>query len=117
MERDREAAAGLKSVLSLFGATNAQVVEMDVLRFLSGAPRAYDLVFLDPPFDVDVIRPVAAALETSGWLAPTARIYVEAAASVVLEGLPASWQEIRSGRAGEVGYHLFARSTTGAVEE
>ena len=43
----------------------------------------------------------------SGWLAPASRIYVERARREALPALPAAWQELRSGRAGEVGYHLF----------
>ena len=42
-----------------------------------------------------------------GWLAPASRIYVERARREALPALPAAWQELRSGRAGEVGYHLF----------
>ena len=43
----------------------------------------------------------------AGWLAAGARIYVECARREALPLLPASWQELRSGRAGEVGYYLF----------
>lgn len=39
----------------------AQVVDQDVRAFLAGPPRAYDLVVLDPPYEVDV-DPVLAAL-------------------------------------------------------
>ena len=38
-----------------------------------------------------------------------ARIYVEQHADDELQqGLPASWRELRTGKAGEVRYHLFA---------
>jgi 16S rRNA (guanine966-N2)-methyltransferase len=39
----------------------AQVVEQDVERFLAGPPQAYDVVLLDPPYELDV-DPVLAAL-------------------------------------------------------
>jgi 16S rRNA (guanine966-N2)-methyltransferase len=39
----------------------ADVVEQDVAAFLAGPPRAYDLVVLDPPYELDV-DPVLAAL-------------------------------------------------------
>ena len=54
------------------------------------------------PGTSDYARQLAA-----GWLAPGARIYVERARREALPALPAAWQELRSGRAGEVGYHLF----------
>jgi 16S rRNA G966 N2-methylase RsmD len=43
-----------------------------------------------------------------GALAPDARIYVEQHADDELQALPASWRELRTGKAGEVRYHLFA---------
>ncbi len=39
-----------------------------------------------------------------------ALIYVECAAAEQLPPLPASWQALKAKRAGEVGYHLYARS-------
>jgi 16S rRNA (guanine966-N2)-methyltransferase len=39
----------------------AEVVAQDVAAFLAGPPRAYDLVVLDPPYELDV-DPVLAAL-------------------------------------------------------
>ena len=50
----------------------------------------------------------AAAAALTGKLAPEARIYVERRARDALPAMPAGWRELRAGRAGEVGYHLFA---------
>ncbi len=64
------------------------------------------MVFLDPPYDSGVLVR-SAALLTQGWLAPGARIYVEHARREPVQGLPEGWQLLRSGTAGEVGYHLY----------
>ncbi len=45
------------------------------------------------------------ALESGGWLAADARVYIEAETSLELD-LPESWELYRSKRAGQVGYHL-----------
>jgi 16S rRNA (guanine966-N2)-methyltransferase len=66
----------------------------------------FDIVFLDPPYDSDLLAAAAAALV--GKLTPDARIYVERRARDPLPALPSGWNELRAGRAGEVGYHLFA---------
>jgi 16S rRNA (guanine966-N2)-methyltransferase len=66
----------------------------------------FDIVFLDPPYDSDLLATSAAALV--GRLAPDARIYLERRAREPLPPLPDHWRELRAGRAGEVGYHLFA---------
>jgi len=88
-------------------ATAASVLCADALRFLATSrPRAFDLVFLDPPYGGELLPAAASALQ-KGWLRPQARIYVEHARREALPPLPESWHELRAGRAGEVGYHLF----------
>jgi 16S rRNA (guanine966-N2)-methyltransferase len=47
---------------------------------LGPARRAYDLLFLDPPYRSGLATPALAALASGGWLAPEARIIVELAA-------------------------------------
>jgi 16S rRNA (guanine966-N2)-methyltransferase len=66
----------------------------------------FDIVFVDPPYDSELLAAAAAAL--SRRIAPDARIYLESRAREPLPALPSSWKELRAGRAGEVGYHLFS---------
>jgi len=113
VERDEVAARGLEAVLASLGARDADLVRADALRFLKGTARPFDLVFLDPPFDSELLAQSAAALEAGGWLAAGARVYLELPASMPLPGLPPAWRLVKSGRAGDVGYHL-AISSRGA---
>lgn len=94
-----------------------RVDRADACAWLRGKPQPFDIVFLDPPFAAGLLSPAAALLEQKGWLAPDALIYVESAAREPLPALPPQWQERKAGRAGEVGYHLFARTAGGAVPE
>ena len=55
-------------------ALQADVVAQPVERFLAGPPAPYDLVVLDPPYELDV-DPVLAALPP--WLAEDAVVVVE----------------------------------------
>jgi 16S rRNA (guanine966-N2)-methyltransferase len=72
------------------------------------AGRGFDLVFLDPPYASGELPAAAAALARSG-LAPEARIFLEQHADNELQHeLPAAWRELRTGKAGEVRYHLYA---------
>jgi 16S rRNA (guanine966-N2)-methyltransferase len=50
VERDQRAAAAIRRNLELVGA-DGLVVREDVLRFLGSGTGAYDLVFVDPPYD------------------------------------------------------------------
>jgi 16S rRNA (guanine966-N2)-methyltransferase len=111
VERDRLAAAAIRRCAEEWGEVSANVVCADALAWLKQetpdkAP--FDIVFLDPPYDSPLLVSAASALARSGKLAPDARVYVERRARDPLPALPDTWKELRAGRAGEVGYHLFA---------
>jgi 16S rRNA (guanine966-N2)-methyltransferase len=108
IEKDRRAAAAIDAIASEWQETNARVVCESAIAWLA-APTAdppFDIVFLDPPYDSELLAAAAAALV--GRLAPDARVYVERRARDPLPALPSGWNELRAGRAGEVGYHLFS---------
>jgi 16S rRNA (guanine966-N2)-methyltransferase len=113
VERDGAAARELRARLSEWGASGAEVEHRDALGFLAdtaGARNAFDIVFLDPPFDSDFLTSAAERLETGSWLAPGALIYVECAARAGLPPLPSTWTTTKAKQAGEVGYHLLTRA-------
>jgi 16S rRNA (guanine966-N2)-methyltransferase len=114
VERDVAAARELRARLAEWGAADARVEQADAVTFLTGAASAFDLVFLDPPFDSDLLPRSAALLEHGGWLKPGALIYVEYAARSAAPPLPGAWTALKAKQAGEVGYHLFARAALNA---
>ena len=77
----------------------------DARAFLAREAPPFDVVFLDPPFDSELLGPCVAAL-AGGLLAPGARVYIERGASQALPQLPPGWAVIRDARAGNVRYHL-----------
>jgi 16S rRNA (guanine966-N2)-methyltransferase len=100
----------LRLRLAEWQAGDAQVERRDALTFLAGSAAPFDIVFLDPPFGAGLLAQAATRLTENGWLKCGALIYVECAAAEQLPPLPASWQGLKAKRAGEVGYHLYARS-------
>jgi 16S rRNA (guanine966-N2)-methyltransferase len=118
VEQQRSAVNALRQLLRDWQAGNATVVCDQALHYLASGPvppghageavRGFDLVFLDPPYAAGELPAAAAALARAG-LAADARIYVEQHADAgQQQALPASWRELRAGKAGEVRYHLFA---------
>jgi 16S rRNA (guanine966-N2)-methyltransferase len=110
VELDTTAARALEATLAEWGAQCAEVQRGDARLYLGRAPLAFDLVFLDPPFDSQLLPETAALLEQRGWLAPGALVYLESPSRAALPPLPAAWTPLKGKRAGEVGYHLYARA-------
>jgi 16S rRNA (guanine966-N2)-methyltransferase len=67
-----------------------------------------DIVFLDPPFQLDVIPEVIALLVEREWLAKGALVYVEQSSNIASIEMPADWKLHRSGRTGQSAYCLYA---------
>ncbi len=111
VERSRRAADAIEAVARDWRETSLSVIGADAFQWLerrTSADPPFDIVFLDPPYDADLLSAAAGALARSGSLAPDARVYLERRARDDLPALPEGWKELRAGRAGEVGYHLFA---------
>ena len=110
VDQDAAATRELRARLAEWGATGGEVERTDALRYLTGPPTPFDVVFLDPPFGSDLLAPAARLLEEHGWLSPKALIYVENAARHAPVPLPGTWEPMKAKQAGEVGYHLLVKS-------
>jgi 16S rRNA (guanine966-N2)-methyltransferase len=105
VERDAQLGQALRANLERLG-VSGEVVVADAQTWLRGAPRAYDVVFLDPPFALDLWAALAGQLETGGWLAAGAMVYLEWPGAPA-PALPTNWQVHRESRAGVVRYALM----------
>src|SRR5512142_608994 len=101
VESDRAIARELRENLARLKVDNARVIEGDALAALAGRAEPFDIVFLDPPFGGPRWTASAERLESGGWLAASAWIYVESPAEATFS-LPATWMLHRDGHAGAV---------------
>lgn len=106
VEKAPPVAQRLRQHVERLEATGAEVVLADAVEFLRRTPRAFDIVFLDPPFKSNLIENCAALVEARGWIKPGGHVYIEAPSQLKQLLLPAAWELIRSKKAGQVGYHL-----------
>jgi 16S rRNA (guanine966-N2)-methyltransferase len=104
VDRERQAAAAIRTHLELLKAKGGDVVQSDAFAWLSGTPQPFELVFLDPPFEEDLVPETCARL-AQGWLKPSAWVYVEHAVERV-PALPEGWQVLKESHAGRVGFRL-----------
>ncbi|WP_031437975.1 16S rRNA (guanine(966)-N(2))-methyltransferase RsmD [Methylobacter tundripaludum] len=110
VESNTQACRSLKdNAIALSADDRIKIVQSDVLRYLEGEATAFDVVFLDPPFGLNLVIQTCRLLEGNGWLAKHAKIYVETERHFDFSGMPENWRQLKSKSAGEVGYHLFER--------
>lgn len=115
VERHPLAIRALRENLARLKAEGARVEPGEALTWLRQPGTPFEIVLLDPPFGQGLLEPVCAALETGGWLAETAWIYLEAEAELPPLALPAHWRRYREKRAGAVAYCLARREGSGEL--
>ena len=117
VERDAQLAASLRDSAQRLHAERVRVECADALAWLARDPDgAFDLVFVDPPFDAGLHARAMAAL--APWLAPEAWVYVEHGADAGFAA-PPGWQLHREGGTRAARHRLFRvrRAGTGTLED
>ncbi|EGT4275197.1 16S rRNA (guanine(966)-N(2))-methyltransferase [Cronobacter sakazakii] len=113
LEMERSVAQQLQKNLATLKSSVAKVVNTNTLNFLNQNGEPHDIVFVDPPFRKGLLEETLNLLETRGWLAPQALIYVESEVENGLPPVPANWQLHREKVAGQVAYRLYLRESQG----
>lgn len=110
-ERDRAQAAAIEADLARLHQAGGKVRCVDALQALAApASERFDIVLLDPPFDLALWEPATALLDAKGWLAPHAYVYVESGDSAAWNA-PARWRVHRQRETGAVRGTLFRVGT------
>ncbi len=102
VERDpKVAAVAARNAAALGGA--ATVTRAPVVACLSGAPTPYDVVWLDPPYDLggDELAQVLGLVVGRGWLAPGGIVLVERSSRTPDPEFPDDLAEVWRRRYGE----------------
>jgi len=102
VERDKVAFRTLQENARLLNAEAVDLRCADAMEFLRLDTGSYDVVFLDPPFRLDVLPQVLQLLAPR--LAAGAFVHVEAAQPQQVDAL---WENVRNGRAGAVSHQLL----------
>ncbi len=91
LDTNANAIASLRKHLDTLNCGNGQLLQSDALRYLeTQAATPFDLVFLDPPFNKNLLLPACELLEGKAGLAERAWIYTESEAAPSALGLPAT---------------------------
>lgn len=107
VEKNIHAFRALKQNNRLLGADTIEPLQLDALGYLKRTAEAFDIVFLDPPFNSGLLKPVCVRLQEAGWIATGGFIYVETPVNQSNEDIPAEWIVQKEKRAGQVDCKLF----------
>lgn len=86
----------------LLNADAAQILNMDALQFLAQNRQAFDIIFLDPPYNQGWLPKLLPLMQQH--LAPEGVLYVEAEFAIP-DG--DGWLVLKQGKAGNVFFHLL----------
>lgn len=98
----------LRQQLPTFPNAALQIIHQDALNFLKQSPTPFNLVFLDPPFQKNLLNPSIHLLQ-QGWLAPRALIYVEIEKHGSFN-VPNQWELLRQQQSRYTQSFLFVNS-------
>ncbi|HSX19509.1 MAG TPA: RsmD family RNA methyltransferase, partial [Gammaproteobacteria bacterium] len=86
------------------------VLNKNVIEWLKGTPIVADIVFVDPPYKLDLLAPTLQSLEINGWVHANSLIYFEHDKALEEKTLPTSWSIWRQSKAGNVYYYLAIKN-------
>lgn len=97
VERDAAVVRMLHANRTLLSAQQVEIIRGDAMDFLQSDHRRYSVVFLDPPYRLNLLPRVLPLLERI--LAPGARVFLEADRA---PELPPGFEILKQARAGQV---------------
>jgi 16S rRNA (guanine966-N2)-methyltransferase len=104
IERDAKAIRALENNRTTLGARQIDILRADALAWLANSREAFDLIFIDPPFDSGLAATVLPDL--ASHLKPGGHAYVEQGSEVIP---PPGFIIQRSGRAGRSHFALLQK--------
>jgi 16S rRNA (guanine966-N2)-methyltransferase len=98
----------LNENVKILNANNVEILKLEIPADLALLPNyKYNIIFLDPPFNKNLIKLCCEWIDTSDKIKLPAFIYIEAEATLELKTvIPNNWQILRSKKTKHVGYHL-----------
>lgn len=88
VEKARTQQNFIAKVAAQLGADNHTLVRGDVFRYIEASPRAFDIVFADPPYDLEGFAEIPGKILAGGLLRPGATFVMEHSAKHDFSGLP-----------------------------
>lgn len=110
IEPDRTQAKFLMDNLELLRVSKqrVQLKNMTAQQAIPNLKDQFDLIFLDPPYSLDLWQELAQLVDP--YIADNGLIYIEADRDLAQLKLPSSWQQIKQTKAGTVRAGLYKKA-------
>lgn len=95
VEKDYRSVQAIKKNLRQLQVDQAQVLKMDVKRYLNQSKEPFDLIYMDPPYDMPGQPALIQQIFSQGLLEPEGTLIVEHRKSVSFEDMR-QWEEVRT---------------------
>ncbi len=105
VEKHAQTAKTLQNNLVLIQACG-DIQALDATQFLNSTSQAFDIIFLDPPFEKNLLQPICDLIVEKQLLKANGVLYVEKEKCSDDIALP--WPCIKTKTAGEVAYSLYS---------
>jgi len=110
VDSSNQACKMIKENIMHLQSESINVVTSEALRYLTDIHTRYDVVFLDPPYKLNVLSQVFSYLEQKNCLSEHAKIYFEHDVKQAVPELPDNWHVLKNKTAGQVSYYLIDRT-------
>ncbi|MBE0493188.1 MAG: 16S rRNA (guanine(966)-N(2))-methyltransferase RsmD [Thiomicrospira sp.] len=108
LEKSEQVARQLTRNSQLLKAHAIKIQTADSLQYLAhNAEQGFDLVFIDPPFNQNLVQPTLDALFKNGWLNHQAWLYIEQEKQLDWPTLPSGWQIYREKATAQTRFALW----------
>jgi len=114
IEKDKTVTEQLKHCKELLNSTNCSIHNTNAFTWLESAPEAFDIIFLDPPFNQNLLPQVIEEIENKQLIKTGGYIYIEVENSSPPMPIPPNWSLHREKKAGQVRYSLYLNTANNA---
>ncbi len=98
IDNNQRCVAWIRDVSKSLGITEITVLRSDVFRFLEQTHATFDIIFADPPYDMEGIETISLKIFEKGLLNPGGWLVVEHPQSINLSEQPGFTEQRRYGR-------------------
>jgi len=106
VDANKKAITQITKTAKMLNTDNADIVHAQFPQQFSSGHK-FDVVFLDPPFNKNLIETSTKFLQDNNLLNKNALIYIEAEVALQTINFPKNWQPLKHKTAGEVAYYLY----------